>query len=128
VTDHAVTAQLARQAQQLDDLEQAVADLRTAPPPAAQTAAPFRWATLAEFVEHVIAPLYAQHLTGYGTWCASWFGGTTTRPGPPRGRLARMGSATARTHHWDCPVAARRRRPPDGPAPRPGPGPVPRLW
>jgi len=29
VTDDAVTAQLARQAQQLDDLEQAVGDLRT---------------------------------------------------------------------------------------------------
>ncbi len=79
MTDDAVTAQLARQAQQLDDLEQAVADLRTgppasAPPPAAQpaTVAP-RWATLAEFVEHVIAPLYAQHLTGNGTWCGSWW-------------------------------------------------------
>jgi len=24
-------------------------------------------------VEHVIAPLYAQHLTGNGTWCASWW-------------------------------------------------------
>ncbi len=80
MTDDAVTAQLARQAQQLDDLEQAVTDLRTAPPaaagqsPAAQPAtAAFRWATLAEFVEHVIAPLYAQHLTGNGTWCASWW-------------------------------------------------------
>ncbi len=77
MTDDAVTAQLTRQAQQLDDLEQAVADLRTAPPPtqppATQPATvPFRWATLAEFVEHVIAPLYAQHLTGNGTWCASW--------------------------------------------------------
>ena len=30
-------------------------------------------ATPAEFVEHVIAPLYAQHLTGNGTWCASWW-------------------------------------------------------
>ncbi len=79
MTDDAVMAQLARQAQQLDDLEHAVADLRTAPPaaagqPAAQpTTAAFRWATLAEFVEHVIAPLYAQHLTGNGTWCARWW-------------------------------------------------------
>jgi len=73
-TDDAVTAQLARQAQQLDDLEQAVADLRTGSPPAAQPATvAFRWATLAEFVEQVIAPLCAQHLTGNGTWCASWW-------------------------------------------------------
>ncbi len=81
MTDDAVTAQLARQAQQLDDLEQAVADLRTGPPPPAAplpaakpaTVSHPRWATLAEFVEHVIAPLYAQHLTGNGTWCASWW-------------------------------------------------------
>ncbi len=54
MTDDAVTAQLARQAQQLDDLEQAVTDLRTAPPPAAQPATvPLRWATLAEFVRGV---------------------------------------------------------------------------
>ena len=79
MSDDAVTAQLARQAQQLDDLEQAVADLHTsppasAPPPAAQPATvAFRWPTLAEFAEHVIAPLYAQHLTDNGTWCASWW-------------------------------------------------------
>ena len=79
MTDDAVTAQLARQAQQLDDLEQAVTDLRTAPPPAAKPATvPPRWATLAEFVEHVIAPLCAQPspATGHGAPP----GGTTRTP------------------------------------------------
>jgi len=133
MTDDAVTAQLARQAQQLDDLEQAVTDLRTAPPPAAgqpPAAQPatvvFRWATLAEFVEPRRRPAL-RPAPDRQRDVVRLLVGPRQRPGPRRGRLARMGGAAARADIWHCPVAARRRRPPDGPAPRPGPRPVPGL-
>ncbi len=111
MTDDAVTAQLARQAQQLDDLEQAVTDLRTAPPPAAKPATvPPRWATLAEFVEHVIAPLCAQPspATGHGAPP----GGTTRTPAS----ASKLSGA-----HGKCYGSNRRPGSPDGCATSPTP-------
>jgi len=75
VTPDEIQALLRRQAQQLDDLERTVADLRaTANPPAGPAqdqAAASLYSSLPEFVEAVIAPLYAKHGTSGGGWCAS---------------------------------------------------------
>jgi len=78
VTPAEVAAILERQVQQLDDLEHTVADLLTGQGAAGSAvlegpAAPFRWSSLPEFVEHVIAPLYAAHLVSGGGWCEQWY-------------------------------------------------------
>jgi len=77
VTPDEIQALLRRQAQQLDDLEHTVTDLRATsnPPagPAQDQAAPFLYSSLPEFVEAVIAPLYAKHGTSGGGWCTSWW-------------------------------------------------------
>jgi len=77
VTPAEVQALLTRQAQQLSDLEHTVADLRaTGTPPAGPAegqAVPFLYGSLPEFVEAVVAPLYAKHGTSGGGWCASWW-------------------------------------------------------
>jgi len=71
VTPAEVQALLTRQAQQLDDLERAAGN----PPagPAEGQAVAFLYRSLPEFVEAVIAPLYAKHETSGGGWCASWW-------------------------------------------------------
>ncbi len=77
MTPAEVQALLTRQAQQLDDLEHTVADLRATgnPPagPAQGEAVAFLYGSLPEFVEAVLAPLYAKHGTSGGGWCASWW-------------------------------------------------------
>ena len=77
MTPAEIQALLTRQAQQLDDLEHTVADLRaTGNPsagPAQGQAVPFLYGSLPEFVEAVLAPLYAKHGTSGGRWCASWW-------------------------------------------------------
>jgi len=80
VTPEEMSVLLQRHAQQLDDLEHTVADLRAAqagqtPPagPEGEAGPPFACASLPEFVETVIAPLYARHGTSSGGWCPSWW-------------------------------------------------------
>jgi len=77
VTPAEVQALLTRQAQQLDDLEHTVADLRDAGDPLAGPAegqaVAFLYGSLPEFVEAVLAPLYAKHGTSGGGWCANWW-------------------------------------------------------
>ncbi len=78
MTPAEVEAILERQSQQLDDLEHTVADLLTSQSKAGsavpdEPAAPFQWSSLPEFVEHVIAPLYAAHLVSGSGWCQQWY-------------------------------------------------------
>jgi len=80
VTPTEMEVLLQRHTQQLDDLEHTAADLQAAqasqtlPDAAASEAGPpFACASLPEFVEAVIAPLYARHGTSSGGWCPSWW-------------------------------------------------------
>jgi len=79
VTPTEMEVLLQRHAQQLDDLEHTVTDLHAAQPgqtppagPEGEAGPPFACASLPEFVETVIAPLYARHDTSSGGWCPSW--------------------------------------------------------
>ena len=91
-TPEEIAAVLTRQAQQLDDLEHTVADLRATlagTAAATEDATPFHYAALPAFVEAVIAPLYAAHSTDAGGWCARWWDHDEA-PHPAR-RLAGLG-------------------------------------
>jgi len=117
VTPAEVAAILERQVQQLDDLEHTVADLLTGQGAAGSAvvdgpAAPFRWSSLPEFVEHVIAPLYVAHLVSGGGWCEQWYEHVEARirfgaVGGPGRRCALTrtwawlgGCVTSRTRRW----------------------------
>ncbi len=125
-----VQALLTRQAQQLDDLEHTVADLRaTGNPsagPAEGQAVPFLYGSLPEFVESGHRPAVRQ-ARDQRRWRVRQLVGARRSPSAPRGNLAGLGNTPTRPQHRDRPVATRHRRPADGPPPGPRPRPVHRL-